>query len=193
MLLHTPMYITCHYILLHLLLSFTHNYLAFTCYILLGAEAPPNEPAENLVLPLPRHAPQTDPSLLIGKVCAAIYAWPDAYTNAMAQWRARFPAAAFPDRRAWRDFELGDASGSQKCTRNPDTSGYGRVNSGTWFEAAQLRANQLAAAGGHVERCAVAGLVWVSDVSFGGKNTSWHGVYCKWNPARCICAAASTM
>ena len=52
------------------------------------------------------------------------------------------------------------------------------MNSGTWFEAAQLRAKQLAAAaGGRGTKCAVAGLVWVSDASFGGKNTSWHGVY----------------
>jgi len=41
MLLHTPMYITCYYILLHLLLSFTHNYLAFTCYILFRCRGPP--------------------------------------------------------------------------------------------------------------------------------------------------------
>jgi len=190
MLLHTPMYITCYYIYYFLLHTIT--WLLHAIYFL-GADAPPNKPAEHLVLPPPRHAPQTDPSLLIGKVCAAIHAGPDAYNNAMAQWRARFPAAAFPDRRARRDFELGDASGSQKCPRNPDACGYGRVNSGTWFEAAQLRANQLAAAGGHVEKCAVAGLVWVSDASFGGKNTSWHGVYCKWNLARCIFSAASTM
>ena len=56
--------------------------------------------------------------------------------------------------------------------------GFGRVNSGTWFQAAQYRANQLAAAaGGRGTKCAVAGLVWVSDSSFGGKNTQWHGVY----------------
>jgi len=66
----------------------------------------------------------------------------------------------------------------QKCPRNPGARGFGRVNSGTWFEAAQLRANQLsAAAGGRGTKCAVAGLVWVSDASFGGKNTTWHGVY----------------
>ena len=66
---------------------------------------------------------------------------------------------------------------------NPDARGYGRVNSGTWFEAAQLRANSLAAAGGHGGKCAVAGLVWVSDASFGGVSTTWHGVYCMWNQA----------
>jgi len=66
----------------------------------------------------------------------------------------------------------------QKCPRNPGARGFGRVNSGTWFEAAQLRANQLSAAvGGRGTKCAVAGLVWVSDASFGGKNTTWHGVY----------------
>ena len=62
--------------------------------------------------------------------------------------------------------------------RNPRARGFGRVNSGTWFEAAQYRANQLVAAAGVREtKCAVAGLVWASDASFGGKNTSWHGVY----------------
>ena len=66
---------------------------------------------------------------------------------------------------------------------NPDARGYGRVNSGTWFEAAQLRANSLAAAGGHGWKCAVAGLVWVSDASFGGVSTTWHGVYGTWNQA----------
>jgi len=308
--LHAFTYAYVHYMQLHLVtfITFLYTHLLgfYMLFTFLGAVAPPNEPAEQLVLPPPRPAPQTDPSLLIGKVCAAIHAGPDAYNNAIAQWRARFPAAAFPDRRARRDFELGDASGSQrmrgpanfsrslaeymagwehadisyekadrwlgvsanirfnpehfpsmslrtlermlvktifpdghsttdltrpedgnqkiifhyipftecvrrqlsrrafagrqyfeyepqKCPRNPDARGYGRVNSGTWFEAAQLRANQLAAAGGHVEKCAVAGLVWVSDASFGGKNTSWHGVYCKWNPASCICSAASTM
>ena len=54
----------------------------------------------------------------------------------------------------------------------------GRVNSGSWFEAAQYRANQLAAAtGGRGTKCAVAGLVWVSNASFGDKNTPWHSVY----------------
>jgi hypothetical protein len=36
----------------------------------------------------------------------------------------------------------------QKCPRNPGARGFCRVNSGTWFEAAQLRANQLSAAVG---------------------------------------------
>ena len=59
----------------------------------------------------------------------------------------------------------------------PGARGFGRVNSGSWFEAAQYRANQLVAAtGGLGTKCAVAGLVWVSDASFGGKNTPWHGV-----------------
>ena len=81
----------------------------------------------------------------------------------------------------------------QKCPRKPDSSGYGRVNSGTWFEAAQLRANSLAAAGGHGGKCAVAGLVWASDASFGGKHMNQHGVYGAWNPAHWICSAESTM
>jgi len=65
----------------------------------------------------------------------------------------------------------------QECPRNPGARGYGRVNSGTWFEAAQMRANRLAAEAGHDSKCAVAGLVWVSDASFGGKSMPWHGVY----------------
>jgi hypothetical protein len=70
----------------------------------------------------------------------------------------------------------------QKRPRNSGASGFSRVNSRTWFdsEAAQLRADQLSAAvGGRGIKCAVAGLVWVSDASesFGGKNTTWHGVY----------------
>jgi len=44
----------------------------------------------------------------------------------------------------------------------------------------------LAAAGGHGEKCAVAGLVWVSNGSFGGKNTSYHEVYGMWKPAHWI-------
>ena len=51
----------------------------------------------------------------------------------------------------------------QKCPRNPGAFGFCKVNSGTWFEAALFRANQLAAAArGHAAKCAVAGLVWVS-------------------------------
>ena len=66
----------------------------------------------------------------------------------------------------------------QRCPRNPGARRFGRVNSGSWFEAAQYRANQLTAAtGGRGTKCAAAGLVWVSDTSFGGKNTPWHGVY----------------
>ena len=43
------------------------------------------------------------------------------------------------------------------------------------------QANQLVAAAGVREtKCAVAGLVWVSDSSFGGKNTSWHCAYCEY-------------
>ena len=65
----------------------------------------------------------------------------------------------------------------KECPRNPGARGYGRVNSGTWFEAAQMWANRLAAEAGHDSKCAVAGLVWVSDASFGGKSMLWHGVY----------------
>ena len=78
------------------------------------------------------------------------------------------------------DFKLGQTRRryeEQECPRNPGARGYGRVNSGTWFEAAQMRANRLAAEAGHDSKCAVAGLVWVSDASFGGKSMPWHGVY----------------
>ena len=233
--------------------------------------------------------PPPDPSLLIGKVCSAIHAGPDAFKDAKAQWRAKYPVTAFPDpgkafrqydgiigeermrgpanfSRSFAEFMAGwvhaDISydkgdrilesstntrfnpehfpsmslrtleqqlvktifpdghctmdltrpedGDQKiifhyipftecarhqlsrrsfagrqyfeyepqeCPRNPGARGYGRVNSGTWFEAAQLRANQLVAEGGLGNKCAVAGLVWVSDESFGGVNMPWHGVY----------------
>ena len=40
-----------------------------------------------------------------------------------------------------------------------------------------MLANRLAAEAGHDSKCAVAGLVWVSDASFGGKSMPWHGVY----------------
>ena len=68
----------------------------------------------------------------------------------------------------------------QECPRNPGARGFGRLNSGTWFEAAQLQANRLAAAAGGralATKCAVAGLGRVSDTSFGGKKLPWHGVY----------------
>ena len=61
--------------------------------------------------------------------------------------------------------------------RPPSNSAFVRVNSGTWFDAAQLLANRLAAFEGRATKCAVAGLVCVSDASFGGKNLPWHGVY----------------
>ena len=55
----------------------------------------------------------------------------------------------------------------QQCPRNPGARGFGRVKSGSWFEAVQYRANQLAAATvGRGTKCAVAGLVWVSNTSF---------------------------
>jgi len=42
------------------------------------------------------------------------------------------------------------------------------------YNKAQYRANQLVAAAGVLDtKCAVAGLVWVSDLSFGCKNTSY--------------------
>jgi len=247
----------------------------------------PTEPQPRQAFPQPA-APQTDPALLIGKVCAALHAGTDAYNKAAAAWRAKFPLTAFPDPRrafliceggvgdaqrmrgpanfsrsfaefmaAWLRTDISYDKGDrllevatntrfnpehfpsmslrtmeqklvktifpnghstadltrpedgdqrilfhyipftecvrrqlsrrafaghqyfeyepQKCPRNPGVRGFGRVNSGTWFEGAQLRANQLA--GGRGTKCAVAGLVWVSDASFGGKNMPWHGVY----------------
>ena len=236
-------------------------------------------------------APSGDPSLLLGKLCAAPHAGPDAYNKAAAAWRAKFPLAALPDPRkdflvcdggsgraermrgpanfsrsfaeymaGWLRADISYDKGNrmlevatnirfnpehfpsmslrtmeqklvktifpnghrtadltrpedgdqkiifhyipftecvrrqlsrrafaghqyleyepQRCPRNPGARGFGRVNSGSWFEAAQYRANQLAAAtGGRGTKCAVAGLVWVSDASFGGKNTQWHCIY----------------
>ena len=69
-------------------------------------------------------------------------------------------------------------SPATEVPRNPGASGFCRVNYGTCFEAAQLRANRLAAAAeGSVTKYAVAGLVWVSNVSFGGKNLPSYSVY----------------
>ena len=184
---------------------------------------PPHHPVQPPPPP-PAPAPPTDPSLSIGKLCAALHAGPDVYHKAVAAWRAKFPISVLPD--PGKDFVICEGSSGhasdqrmrgpanfsrsfaefmagwlctdisydkgdrlfaghqyleyepQKCPRNPGARGFGRVNSGTWFEAAQLRANQLSAAvGGRGTKCAVAGLVWVSDASFGGKNTTWHGVY----------------
>jgi hypothetical protein len=50
------------------------------------------------------------------------------------------------------------------------------MNSRNWFKAAQLWSNKLAAAvAGRGTKCDVAGLVWVSDASFGGffKSKFW--------------------
>ena len=47
-------------------------------------------------------APSGDPSLLLGKLCEALQAGPDAYNTAAAVWRAKFPLAALPDPR--KDF-----------------------------------------------------------------------------------------
>ena len=43
--------------------------------------------------------PPPDPSLLIAKVCAAIHAGPDAFKDALARWRSKYPMTAFPDPR----------------------------------------------------------------------------------------------
>ena len=86
------------------------------------------------------------------------------------------PWEAFPDLRGER---ATSAHEPQKCPRN-------QVDFAGWTLEPSLR--QLswgptdwlavaAAAGGHATQCAVAGLVWVSDISLRGKNLPWHGLY----------------
>ena len=294
-------YITYYYIILHALHALhciTYYYIYYiklhdiTSYYTGGAGLARLPPAQPQRPHIPRPAaPSGDPSMLIGKLCAALQAGPEAYNKAATAWRAKFPVAALLDPRkdflvcagsqgqaermrgpanfsrsfaefmaGWMLADISYAKGGrmlevatnvrfnpehfpsmslrtleqklvktifpnghrtadltrpedgdqkiifhyipftevvrrqlsrrafaghqyleyepQKCPRNPRARGFGRVNSGTWFEAAQYRANQLVAAAGVREtKYAVAGLVWVSDSSFGGKNTSWHGVY----------------
>ena len=47
--------------------------------------------------------PPPDPSLFIGKVCAEIHAGPDAFKDALAHWRAKYPITACPD--PWKNIE----------------------------------------------------------------------------------------
>ena len=56
----------------------------------------PNDPPIHPILPVPA-PPPPDPSLLIGKVCAEIHAGPDAFKDAVAHWRAKYPMTTFPD------------------------------------------------------------------------------------------------
>jgi hypothetical protein len=58
----------------------------------------------------------------------------------------------------------------------------GRANSGTLFQAAQIRANHLAQGSGLGKEgveTRVAGLLTVSDATYGEKNMPWHGSYGK--------------
>ena len=59
------------------------------------APAPSTSPARQCQLP-PRES-RGDPSMLLGKLCAALHAGPDAYNKAAAAWRAKLPLAALPD------------------------------------------------------------------------------------------------
>ena len=61
-----------------------------------GAIDHANDPPPPPLLPVPA-PPRPDPSLLIGKVCAAIHAGPGAFKDALAHWRAKYPITAFPD------------------------------------------------------------------------------------------------
>ena len=63
-----------------------------------GGREPPNDPPPHPVPPVPAQPPP-DPSLLIAKVCAAIHAGPDAFKDALARWRSKYPMTAFPDPR----------------------------------------------------------------------------------------------
>jgi len=75
----------------------------------------PTEPQPRQAFPQPA-APQTDPALLIGKVCAALHAGTDAYNKAAAAWRAKFPLTAFPDpRRAFLICEGGVGDAQRLC------------------------------------------------------------------------------
>ena len=55
---------------------------------------------------------------MLGKLCAALHAGPDAYNKAAAAWRAKFPLAALPDPR--KDFLVCDGgSGRAERMRGP--------------------------------------------------------------------------
>jgi hypothetical protein len=57
----------------------------------------------------------------------------------------------------------------------------GRANSGTTFQAAQIRAKHLAQGSGLGKEgveTRVAGLLTVGDATYGEKNMQWHGSYC---------------
>jgi hypothetical protein len=56
----------------------------------------------------------------------------------------------------------------------------GRANSGTTFQAAQIRAKHLAQGSGLGKEgveTRVAGLLTASDATYGEKNMPWHGSY----------------
>ena len=74
-------------------------------------------------------APSGDPSQLLGKLCAALHAGPDAYYKAAAAWRAKFPLAALPDPR--KDF-LGCEGGSGRAERMRDPPTFPGHLPSTW-------------------------------------------------------------
>ena len=67
----------------------------------------------------------------------------------------------------------------QMSPRNPANRGMGRANSGTWFQAAQIRAQRLVLKAGKGCDVRVAGLLTASDATYGLKNMPWHGMYGK--------------
>ena len=70
----------------------------------------------------------------------------------------------------------------QWSTRRLGVRAIGRANSGTLFQAAQIRATHLAQGSGLGKdgvETRVAGLLTVSDATYGEKNMPWHGSYGK--------------
>jgi hypothetical protein len=67
----------------------------------------------------------------------------------------------------------------QMSPRNPANREMGRANSGTWFQAAQIRAQRLVLKAGKGCDVRVAGLLTASDATYGLKNMPWHGMYGK--------------
>ena len=75
----------------------------------------------------------------------------------------------------------------QWSTRRLGVRAIGRANSGTLFQAAQIRANHLAHGSGLGKEgveTRVAGLLTASDATYGEKNMPWHGSYGKSQTAK---------
>ena len=80
--------------------------------------------------------------------------------------------------------------GQAAASAQESAESVGKMQTGFRADSEIRAANQLelVAEGGLGNKCAVAGLVWVSDASFGGQNMPWHGVYCVKKPSKtCNC------